>query len=88
MFVVLGVGCTPEYEESEIEGGWISYAVGLCETKEGREPERTCSEAKQCNYFCCECENGTQYSVAACFSEEGCADFGTACREAESKACE
>lgn len=84
---LFALGCAPEFQEKEADGGWISYAVGTCETQEGREPERACTEAKQCSYYCCECESGTQYIAALCTSEQLCADFGAACREAESDAC-
>ncbi len=92
-FLVLGLAfgawaCAPEYVDSEVEGGWMRSAVGLCEAESGRDVERSCTAASECSSYCCECENGTQYTVAVCFANAGCAGFGDACAAARDSACE
>ncbi|MBN2362308.1 MAG: hypothetical protein JXR83_22840 [Deltaproteobacteria bacterium] len=86
---VAAIGCEPEWKNGTFDKGWSTYAIGLCEGEdEGRtEPGLSCVEAAKCQSFCCQCENGTKYTVAACSSETGCLDFGAACDVVKADAC-
>lgn len=87
--LLAAAACAPEYVDSSLndETGWRHMAIGLCEATSALEDGRSCSEASACTSYCCECNNGTQYTVAVCYKDEGCADFGQACAEGKADAC-
>ena len=90
--VLLGataIGCTPEWKDGKFDGGYSTYSIGLCEGEsEGRTEEGlSCVEADKCKSFCCQCANGTKYTVAACSPEAGCLPFGEACEVAKGDVC-
>ena len=86
---VAAIGCAPEWKDGSYDGGWKTYAVGLCEAEsEGKTGSGlSCVEADKCLSFCCQCANGTKYTVAACSAEAGCLPFGEACKTAEAEVC-
>ena len=83
----LSASCEPEHVEKKTGDGWVSYTVGVCETQDGLEPERSCAEAKVRKAYCCECDSGTQYTAALCSLDQGCATFGEACAAAKGDVC-
>ena len=81
------LACAPEFEDSKTDNGWKHMAVGLCEAESAKEAGRVCTNAAECSSYCCECSNGSSYTIAVCDKTTGCVDFGGACAEGKAKAC-
>ncbi len=81
------LACAPEFKDSKTDNGWKHLAVGLCQAETGKETGRVCTSATECSSYCCECDDGSQYTIAVCDKDQGCADFGAACSTGKVEAC-
>ena len=84
---LLFLACAPEYKDSKTDNGWKHMAVGLCEAQSAKEVGRMCTSATECSSYCCECSDGSQYTISACDKDRGCVDFGSACNFGKPEAC-
>lgn len=81
------LACAPEFKDSKTDNGWKHMAVGLCQAEIAKEVGRMCTNAAECSSYCCECSDGSSYTISVCDKDQGCSDFGGACTEGKAEAC-